>query len=169
MMTCLGKWLPTLLLLYKCCFSLCDECVCTYLHVWICPRTAPAAQETTANVSYDERTDLHPTLAQQCPKALDSWCKAHRKFLVGALSKVILYWKIRLWDTKYPKWLCLMICAGKGALDREYTLWERGGVLPERRDWKSRFFLSEGRKTDSSSDEKSREGPRGGHLGRAEL
>lgn len=119
MMTCLGKWLPTLLLLYKCCFSLCDECVCTYLHVWICLRTAPAAQETTANVSYDERTDLHPTLAQQCPKALDSWCKAHSKFLVGALSRVTLYWKIRLWDTSYHKWLCLMICAGKGALDRE--------------------------------------------------
>lgn len=45
-----------------------------------------------------------------------------------------------------------MICAGKGALEREEILWERGGVLPERRDWKSRLFLSEGRKMDSSSD-----------------
>ena len=89
-------------------------CACTYIHVWICPRTGPAAQETTASVSYDERTNLHPTLARQSPKAPASWCKAHSKFLVGTLSRVTLHWKIRLGDTSYHKWLCLMICAGKG-------------------------------------------------------
>lgn len=38
-------------------------------------------------MSDNERTDLHPILAQQFSRVLDIWCKAHGEFAAGALSK----------------------------------------------------------------------------------
>ena len=116
--------------------------VCVHLHTCVnLPKNCPSSpgDNCKCKLRWEDKSSPYPST--ESPKALASWCKAHSKFLVGTLSRITLYWKIRLWNTSYHKWLCLMICAGKGALEREEILWERGGVLPEKRDWKSRLFF----------------------------